>query len=896
MVASYLVYNIVLVQDVTMALHLGLLYLGSLVVLLVYSILYGLTAKESRWLGAVTSGAVIVLDWNMGVCLFGFELLKSRVAALFVAGTSRVFLISFGVHYWYLGHCISYAVVASVLLGAAVTRYLSVTNPLAARRDALQSTVIRLREGFRRKGQNSSSSSSEGCGSSMKRSSSAEAGHLGNGIEAICKSAAHGTGEVSSHEGINSDKSIDSGRPSFVFRSSSCRSIVQETELGAVLADKHIDTSSSFLVSCSGSLETQGPESGIYQQSLDSNLAQVFQESLNNPRVTSMLKRKTRHGDLELTNLLEDKGLDPNFAVMLKEKGLDPTILALLQRGSLDADRDHRDNTDAAIIVDSNSSENVMPNQISLSEELRRRGLETWLEISRTVLHRIAGTPERAWVLFFFIFVVETVVVAVFRPKTIVVMNGTHQQFEFGCSVLLLSPVVCSIMAFLRSLQSEEMSMTSRPRKGFRRFRLLLVEDELIPTHPDDVHGSAEIAIKGSRDAILDGFPKEELDAEGNWHFPNVIPRRPLRRILAETMVFPVLFQNGELMCRSDRKNAIMLLCSSEDVLRRVSTKGDGSNDVGNVFVKHGVDQMRLPSAAGRPDESKPSGLEEVLGFPALNSSRDAGNDVLEVEALRPVKGKGRAKVFFARRVFFDMEEVMDELVVPVRTILAEQDARFAKDNRPVVRTYDRQVADRGVRKSGAPGDGNDGSVKALLDQIRTPPLIRPSEGDPRVPQVANDNPRDGDRASQVSNGSPVGTPVRGLGLDKRINTIWRGGEDGKVNLVGPCKPESTSKLMRGVNRERVSHAQGIEFSESVRVRGFGFRKKNNVRVEVVIMNKEFSKGRLFSRRGQSLTTEGRCRARFRGLDIWGSCVIGQMSACCGGSLESVPGFVKHVT
>lgn len=41
--------------------HLGLLYLGSLLVLLVYSILYGLTAKEAHWLGSITSAAVIIL-------------------------------------------------------------------------------------------------------------------------------------------------------------------------------------------------------------------------------------------------------------------------------------------------------------------------------------------------------------------------------------------------------------------------------------------------------------------------------------------------------------------------------------------------------------------------------------------------------------------------------------------------------------------------------------------------------------------------------------------------------------------------------------------------------------------------------------------------------------------
>jgi hypothetical protein len=41
--------------------HLGCLYFGSLVVLLVYSILYGLTAQKARWLGGITSITVVVL-------------------------------------------------------------------------------------------------------------------------------------------------------------------------------------------------------------------------------------------------------------------------------------------------------------------------------------------------------------------------------------------------------------------------------------------------------------------------------------------------------------------------------------------------------------------------------------------------------------------------------------------------------------------------------------------------------------------------------------------------------------------------------------------------------------------------------------------------------------------
>ncbi|PHT97400.1 Calpain-type cysteine protease DEK1 [Capsicum chinense] len=366
------------------ALHLGLLYVGSLVVLLVYSILYGLTAKESNWLGATTSAAVIIL-------------------------------------------------------------------------------VIRLREGFRRKDQNSSASSSEGCGSSVKCSSSADAGHLGN-------AAVPCTGDGSTWnniEGINSDKSIDSGRPSLALRSSSCRLVVQEPEVGSLYVDKNLEHNSSLVVYSSSGLESQGGDSSTStsanEQILDLNLELAFQEMLSDPRITSMLKRKARHTDRELANLLQDKGLDPNFAVMLKENGLDPMILALLQRSSLDADREHRDSNPP--VTDSNDVEDVLPNHISFSEELRLQGLGKWLQRCRVMLHHVAGTPERAWLLFSLIFILETVVVAIFRPKTIKLLNATHQQFEFGIAVLLLSPVVCSILAFLRSLQAEDLSMTSKPRK-----------------------------------------------------------------------------------------------------------------------------------------------------------------------------------------------------------------------------------------------------------------------------------------------------------------------------------------------------------------------------------------------------------------------------------------------
>ncbi|THU49490.1 hypothetical protein C4D60_Mb06t10110 [Musa balbisiana] len=405
-----------------LVLHLGVLYLGSMISLVVYSVLYGLTAKEAHWLGAVTSVAVLTGTWG------------------------------------YLGHCISYAFVASVLLAAAVSRRLFVSNPLVERRDALRSTVIRLREGFRRKGQNSSSSSSEGCGSSVKRSSSSvEAGHHITAIEDICGSNSHcasGSSNWNSmlfgrsrscQEDANCDKNVDCGSASLALRSNSCRPVVHDSEMIRTAADRHLDHNSSLLVCSSSGLESQGCESSgsgatlINHAGLDLNIALIFQDRLNDPRITSILKRKAGLADHELASLLQDKGLDPNFAFMLKEKGLDPRILSLLQRSSLDADRDHQDAADVAV-PDSGRLDSTVPNQVSLSEELRQRGLEKWLNISRLMMHQMAGTAERAWILFSLVFIVETVLVSVFRPKPVTVINATHEQFEFGFSVLLLSP------------------------------------------------------------------------------------------------------------------------------------------------------------------------------------------------------------------------------------------------------------------------------------------------------------------------------------------------------------------------------------------------------------------------------------------------------------------------
>ncbi|PHT52641.1 hypothetical protein CQW23_07103 [Capsicum baccatum] len=159
-----------------------------------------------------------------------------------------------------------------------------VIGPLATRRDALKSIVICLREGFRRKDKNSSARSSEGYGSSVKSSSSADASHLGG--------------------------------------------------------DSSTSTSTN-------------------QQILDLNLALAFQGKLSDAWITSNVKAE----------------------MMLKENGLDPMILALLQRSSLDVDREHRDSNPP--VTDSTGVDNVLPNHISFSEELRLQRLGKWLQHCR---------------------------------------------------------------------------------------------------------------------------------------------------------------------------------------------------------------------------------------------------------------------------------------------------------------------------------------------------------------------------------------------------------------------------------------------------------------------------------------------------------------------------------
>jgi hypothetical protein len=329
-------------------------------------------------------------------------------------------------------------VVASVLLGAVVVRHVSVVNPGAARRAALEHTVVRLREGFGRRGPGSSSSVSEGRTSSVVHSS-VGAEQIGAAIELISRANARTQGETAAagfagHHGgpgLTDDFAAGFGVQSVDSKTGSCQQPSSPDQ----------DATGSNRISCAGSLAAIEPLNTLErsstfasltdQQTLDLNLALMFQERMHDPRFTSILRQNpefvARGGEHELMTLLQDKGLDPNFATMLKEKGLDPTILALLQRSSLDAGRDPGVNNDSTAGL--KQSQLLIPDETAgWAGESQRHACGNWFKSVGVVAQLFVGTPERAWVFFSVIFVVECVIVAVFRPTTVAVINGRHEQ------------------------------------------------------------------------------------------------------------------------------------------------------------------------------------------------------------------------------------------------------------------------------------------------------------------------------------------------------------------------------------------------------------------------------------------------------------------------------------
>ncbi|KAF6136555.1 hypothetical protein GIB67_016011 [Kingdonia uniflora] len=240
------------------------------------------------------------------------------------------------------------------------------------------------------------------------------------------------------------------------------------------------------------------------------------------------------------------------------------------------------------------------------------------------------------------------------------------------------------------------------------------------------------------------------------------------------------------------------------------------------------------------------------------------------------------ARLIFSTRF---VDNIFADIVVEPRGLEVElfRKGGFGRvgvqNDRPMVRSYDREVTDGSVQKSGAPGDGPDGSVKALLDQLTSSSLIRPSKRDTGVSQfyhggvkdeviqgvrrcvvernsaklfffagntvqIPHNNPGNADRARAACQWRPSKRfCLRGLRLDERINAVQRRGEDGKVNIAAPGQPEAIGMMRASSHSVSVSEAKNTEFAERVRVENLSF--EDDVGVEFLVMSEEFSKGGL---------------------------------------------------
>ncbi|KAF6166966.1 hypothetical protein GIB67_030659 [Kingdonia uniflora] len=115
-----------------------------------------------------------------------------------------------------------------------------------------------------------------------------------------------------------------------------------------------------------------------------------------------------------------------------------------------------------------------------------------------------------------------------------------------------------------------------------------------------------------SWDSVLDGFPKEKLDAKGNFHLPDVIPREAVLIHGGSGSTLLVLVQRGMVVDGSHGKNTILFWLPSEGVFCRKYAEGDRRDEISNVFMEEGLNNMGFPENFLFKSEKCPSWSERV--------------------------------------------------------------------------------------------------------------------------------------------------------------------------------------------------------------------------------------------------------------------------------------------
>jgi hypothetical protein len=476
--------------------HGILLYGASALTLLVYSIVYYFTADKARWLGFITSAALIVLDSVTASLLLQaahYErtvqgkrpqqvlvkpVLRTPTQALLLASVYRLLLISFGIHYWYLGHCLAYVLVGCILAIAAMLRFFPVVSENELRRQAFGDTIEKLRGAFRtpthsqalseqlssgllREGphrlefvresslEGSFSSSSEleaginrssgdrGSGDGMRVSLLRESNRVGSG-----SSDRYGDSRVRGEQSRVSDRvRAEQGGGSDWFRGqqsglsrdsldgqSNPRS--SDPDRRSSGSDRRVSGTSSRVsdntprVSGTSPIETNFRVSNANSRVSESDGAEQYGNGHGTPRANGVVR-----GDLY--------GADEGPNGWGEMSSMELQEFTGVPSGSLEAAY----NTGGEILLSSGESKSVKakrPSQDLLrltpaEEALVERGdaekkRKAWKEWLRKVLLAVAGTPGKVWALLSALFVMETVLVALSPRPEVEVINDPHKQ------------------------------------------------------------------------------------------------------------------------------------------------------------------------------------------------------------------------------------------------------------------------------------------------------------------------------------------------------------------------------------------------------------------------------------------------------------------------------------
>ncbi|KAF6158923.1 hypothetical protein GIB67_012340, partial [Kingdonia uniflora] len=257
----------------------------------------------------------------------------------------------------------------------------------------------------------------------------------------------------------------------------------------------------------------------------------------------------------------------------------------------------------------------------------------------------------------------------------------------------------------------------------------------------------------------------------------NVTKVRPrINKVNVRLNIIWVMLINIEVVVRLMVMPMLMLLveCLQSSVTRvetRIFSEGNGDNTVRNVRVKEAEDEMRFLCPALRPNKGLLIVEEAIQVAQKLQLKVEV---LVRVQLLLNVSNLVTELVYLMRlevefmlvpdaELLFCMSNLFaqakrpgsclgsrpgtvdDGLVVIVLCPYREKVKLLGKvklggfgvkDNRAMVRADDEQVMKSGIRKEGAPENGDEGSVKPLLSQITPFTSVRPSERYPRVSQV----------------------------------------------------------------------------------------------------------------------------------------------------------------